>query len=93
MLSVTGVLFAQLDRLQHAPDPSNVFGYFLLGKSIPAVFQSAALCTIMLGCIRFYRQQSAMALGMVHAGGWEINTIIVGSFLVSKILIAPDFPR
>ena len=76
-------MIAQLYRLQHRPHPSKVFGYFVLSKPLSMIFHGAALCVVLLGGIRFWRQQSAMARGRVHAGGWELITVGVGSFLVS----------
>ena len=78
-----GTMIAQLYRLQHDPHPSKVFGYFVLSKPLSVIFQCAACLVVVLGCIRFYRQQSAMALGKVHAGGWELVAIGIFSFLVS----------
>ena len=80
---MTGVMIAQLYRLQHRENPSPVFGYFVLSTPLSMIFQSAALIMILLGCIRFWRQQSAMAVGKMHAGGWELIVIAIGSFLVS----------
>lgn len=77
-----GVTVAQLYRLQHSADPSPAFGYFLLSKPIAGIFQGSALCMVLLGAIRFYRQQSAMAVGKIHAGGWEILLICGFIFLV-----------
>lgn len=37
----------------------------------------------LLGAIRFYRQQTAMAVGKVHAGGWEVIIVSVWMFVVS----------
>ncbi|KAK3111612.1 hypothetical protein LTR53_012954 [Teratosphaeriaceae sp. CCFEE 6253] len=71
-----GVLVAQLYRLQHSPTPSPTFGYFILSKPIACTFQGSAVCMTLLGAIRFYRQQQAMSVGKVHAGGWEILTVI-----------------
>jgi hypothetical protein len=77
-------MIAQLYRLQHSEDPSPVFGYYALSKPLSVIFQSSALCVVLLGCIRFWRQQSAMAIGKMHAGGWELIAIAIGSFLVSR---------
>lgn len=77
-----GTAIAQLYRLEHSPDPSVVFGYYVLSKPLSVIFQSAALCLTLLGAFRFWRQQSAMAIGKVHAGGWEVTTIGIGFFLV-----------
>ncbi len=77
-----GIMIAQLYRLDHRPDPSKVYGYFVLSKPLSAIFQSAALCMVLIGATRFFRQQNAMALGKVHAGGWEIVATGLGFFLV-----------
>jgi len=79
-----GVTIAQLYRLQHTAHPNSVFGYFVLSKPIASLFQCAALGMALLGAIRFYRQQSAMAIGKVHAGGWEVYTIGIIIFLVRQ---------
>ena len=78
-----GTIIAQLYRLQHHPDPSKVFGYYVLSKPLSVLFQFAALAVVLIGGIRFWRQQSAMAIGKVHASGWELISIAIGSFLVS----------
>ena len=79
-LSVLGVTVSQLYRLQAVAQPDSVFGYFVLSKPIAAVFQLSALGVNVLGGIRFYRQQSAMSVGRVHSGGWEILFISVYMF-------------
>ncbi|KAK5131305.1 hypothetical protein LTR08_001144 [Meristemomyces frigidus] len=79
-LSIIGITVAQLYRLQHVAQPNSVFGYFVLSKPIAAIFQLSALGMSVLGAIRFYRQQSAMAVGKVHSGGWEILFISVYMF-------------
>ena len=78
-----GIVIAQLWTLEHSLSPSKVFGYFVLSKPLAVIFQSAALCVVLIGGFRFWRQQSAMAIGKVHAGGWEIIATGVGSLLVS----------
>lgn len=84
-LSMMGIFLAQLWTLEHTLNPSEVFGYFILSKPLALIFQSAALCLTIIGTIRFWRQQSAMAIGKVHAGGWEITTTAAGSFLVGEV--------
>lgn len=79
-----GTMIAQLFRLQHREHPSKIYGYFVLSRPLSMIFQFAALIMILLGGIRFWRQQSAMAIGRVHAGGWEIIAVAVGSFSVSQ---------
>lgn len=79
-LSVLGVLIAQLYRLQHAPSPDPVFGYYVLGKPIAAILQASALIIVLVGAHRFWRQQSSMARGTVIVGGWELY--LTGSYTV-----------
>ncbi|KAF2482510.1 hypothetical protein BDY17DRAFT_238324, partial [Neohortaea acidophila] len=79
-LSIMGIIIAQLYRLEHSPHPSKVYGYYVLSKPVAVVFQSAALCMISIGAIRFFRQQNAMAVGKARSGGWEILFISLGAF-------------
>ena len=78
-----GIFIAQFYRLQHAPSPDRTFGYFAASKPLSCIFQSAALLTVLVGGWRFWSQQSAMARGRVHAGGWEIVGLGVGLGVVS----------
>ncbi|EOD51906.1 hypothetical protein UCRNP2_1303 [Neofusicoccum parvum UCRNP2] len=85
---MTGVVIAQLMRLQHAPNPDPTFGYHALGKPLAAVFIIAAIAMVLLGAFRFWRQQNAMVRGKVFAGGWEILTIMIGSLLLTTTVFA-----
>jgi len=80
-----GVLVAQLYRLQHAPAPNPVFGYFILSKPLACIFQGAALFTVLVGAYRFFRQQSSMSRGKVHGGGWEVSLIGVFAVVVCSM--------
>jgi hypothetical protein len=74
---------SRLYRLQHAPHPDPTFGYFVLSKPIACIFHVSAACVALLGSMRFFRQQNAMAAGKVRAGGWEVMVIGVYVLLVS----------
>ena len=74
-LSMVSVIIAQLFRLQHAQNPNNVFGFFVLGIPLACVCIGAAIFVLLLGAYRFWRQQNAILRGKVHAGGWEVNAI------------------
>ncbi|KAF2217411.1 hypothetical protein CERZMDRAFT_12151, partial [Cercospora zeae-maydis SCOH1-5] len=50
-LSMTGVVVAQLWRLQHAPHPDPVFGYFVLSIPIALLLQFAAMIVVLLGAV------------------------------------------
>jgi uncharacterized membrane protein YidH (DUF202 family) len=79
-LAIIGVIVAQLYRLQHAPHPDPKFGYYVLSKPIACIFHVSAACVALLGSLRFFRQQNAMAAGKVRAGGWEV--MIIGSYVL-----------
>ena len=81
---MSGVLTAQLLRLQHAPSPNPKMGFFVLGVPLAATFIVLGMLVLMIGAWRFWRQQRAMIRGKVLAGGWEICGIMVLAFLVSE---------
>ena len=83
-LAMLGVVIAQLYRLQHSESPDPTFGYFVLSKPISCIFHVSAICVAILGSVRFFRQQHAMAIGKIEAGGWEIMIIGVYVLLVSE---------
>ncbi|KAF1808699.1 hypothetical protein P152DRAFT_377831, partial [Eremomyces bilateralis CBS 781.70] len=76
LLSMIGVIVAQLFRLQNTPDPDRSLGYYRLAIPISSIFIAAAIVVTLLGAVRFYRQQHAMARGKVHAGGFEVYSIM-----------------
>ncbi|KAI9687048.1 MAG: hypothetical protein M1822_002458 [Bathelium mastoideum] len=82
--SMLGIIIAQLFRLQHSIDPSNTFGYFILGKPLAAVMECVAMFTALVGAHRFWRQQMAMTRGKCWAGGWEILLIGAAAIVVSQ---------
>lgn len=81
-----GVIVAQLYRLQHSPNPDPHLGYFVLSKPISCIFHVSAACVALLGSVRFFRQQHALAVGKIQAGGWELMAIGVYVLLVSDML-------
>ncbi|KAL4746279.1 hypothetical protein BDW72DRAFT_185191 [Aspergillus terricola var. indicus] len=74
ILAMQGVLIAQLFRLQFA-GASKGLGYHEVGVPLSVTCHCAAIVTAILGAHRFWKQQSAIALGTVYAGGWELNCI------------------
>ena len=71
-LSMLGVIIAQLFRLQKSPNHSDTFGYYVSGIPLAACFISASIVIVLIGAVRFWRQQNAMTRGKVWAGGWEV---------------------
>lgn len=83
ILAMQGVLIAQLFRLQFAGS-SKGLGYHEVGVPLSVTCHCAAIVTAILGAHRFWKQQSAIALGTVYAGGWELNCI---GFLTTAITV------
>jgi len=81
--SMLGVIIAQLFRLNTAPLPGGRIGYYRIGVPLAAAFISSAIAVLLLGAIRFWRQQAAMTKGKIHVGGWEMLLIMAISVLVS----------
>ncbi|KAL4883834.1 hypothetical protein BJY04DRAFT_216169 [Aspergillus karnatakaensis] len=83
ILAMQGVLIAQLFRLQSASTNTGL-GYHQVGVPLSVTCHGAAMITAVLGAHRFWKQQSAIALGKVYAGGWELNCI---GFLTTAITL------
>ena len=84
---MAGVVIAQLYRLQHASNPNPNLGFFILGVPLAAIFISFGLFVLLIGALRFWRQQNAITRGKVQAGGWDITGVMAGSVVVSFILV------
>ncbi|KAF2801837.1 uncharacterized protein BDZ99DRAFT_469350 [Mytilinidion resinicola] len=84
--AMTGVVIAQLFRLQHALHPNPALGFFVLGIPLAATFIGAAVVILLIGAFRFWRQQNAIIRGYVYAGGWEITSIMILVIVVSGML-------
>lgn len=85
---MTGVITAQLFRIQHSLSPNPDLGFFVLGVPLAATFIGFGMLVLLIGAFRFWRQQNAMIRGKVHAGGWEITIIMAISVLVSTLLLS-----
>ncbi|KAN0093839.1 hypothetical protein V8E51_017023 [Hyaloscypha variabilis] len=92
-----GVTIAQLFRLQHAPQPSAYFGFFVLGKPLSCICQGAAIYTLGIGAFRTWRSQNAMVRGKAISGGLEIvmlgGALFVLLTLFLALLIAVDIEK
>ncbi|KAF2650179.1 hypothetical protein K491DRAFT_697514 [Lophiostoma macrostomum CBS 122681] len=84
--AMTGVVIAQLFRLQHVENPNRTFGFYILGTPLAACFITFGAVVLLVGALRFWRQQAAMIRGKVVKGGWEIALIMVFSIAVSSTL-------
>jgi uncharacterized membrane protein YidH (DUF202 family) len=84
--AMTGVLIAQLFRLQHTVNPNLNLGFFVMGIPLAAIFIGFGAVVLLVGAFRFWRQQNAMIRGKVHRGGLEISMVMLGSIVVSCAL-------
>ncbi|KAL2813459.1 hypothetical protein BDW59DRAFT_31168 [Aspergillus cavernicola] len=87
VLAMQGVFIAQLFRLQSVSTIKGL-GYHEVGVPLSVTCHGAAILTAALGAHRFWKQQGAIALGMVYAGGWELNVI---GFLTTSVGIPIAF--
>jgi uncharacterized membrane protein YidH (DUF202 family) len=73
-LSATGVVIAQMSKIQHAihPDRKHEIKYYVLGVPQAAVCQLLAMVIIVIGACRFFKQEHAIKRGQAHSGGWEV---------------------
>jgi uncharacterized membrane protein YidH (DUF202 family) len=85
-LSMVGVIIAQLFRLQASALPDGRVGYFVLGVPLAACFICGSIVVVVLGALRFWRQQTAMVRGKVWVGGWEVLGIMGTGVLVSSTM-------
>lgn len=81
---MTGVIIAQLFRIQRALNPNPQIGFYVVGEPLSVAFIGMAIFVVLVGAIRFWRLQSALVRGKALAGGWEILIIMVMSALVSR---------
>lgn len=81
---MTGVIIAQLFRIQRASNPNPTIGFYVVGKPLSATFISMAIFVLLVGVIRFWRLQDALVRGKALMGGWEIFLIMALSALVSS---------
>lgn len=84
-LSMIGVTVAQLFRLNHAPTPSKIFGFYVLGRPLACICQGAAIYVLLLGAFRTWRSQNAIVRGKALSGGFEM--VFLGAGLAVIILM------
>lgn len=70
-----GVLVAQLFRLQRQSTANDRLGYYEVGIPLSVSCHAVAIVVAAIGAYRFFKQQRAVALGKIYAGGWELNCI------------------
>lgn len=86
IIAMQGVLIAQLFRLQQQPSPTDQLTYYEVAIPLSVTCHCIAIIVAMIGACRFWKQQNAVALGTVYAGGWELNCIGLLIALVREFL-------
>ncbi|KAJ5542916.1 hypothetical protein N7535_005338 [Penicillium sp. DV-2018c] len=85
MIAMQGVLVAQLFRLQAPKAKGDHLSFNQVGVPLSVTCHCVALVVALIGASRFWRQQSAISRGKVHAGGWELN--LVGILLFMLVVV------
>lgn len=80
---MTGVITAQLFRIQHSENPNPQIGFYVIGEPLSVAFIGMAIFVLLVGAMRFWRLQAALIRGKALASGWEVCVIMVASALVS----------
>ncbi|PLB37128.1 DUF202 domain-containing protein [Aspergillus candidus] len=93
VLAMQGVLVAQLFRLQRESTANDRLGYYEVGIPLSVSCHAVAIAVAVIGAYRFFKQQHAVALGKIYAGGWELNCIaglfaavILVTFVLSLVI-------
>ncbi|KAJ5104240.1 hypothetical protein N7532_004769 [Penicillium argentinense] len=84
VIAMQGVLVAQLFRLQRTGVKEDRLRFYQVGIPLSVTCHCVAIVVAVIGAYRFWRQQSAISRGKVHAGGWELNSVGILLFLVSR---------
>ncbi|KAG9245737.1 hypothetical protein BJ878DRAFT_418545, partial [Calycina marina] len=96
-LSMLGIIVAQLFKLQHAPTPNPIFGFYILGTPLSCICQGAAIYILLVGAFRTWRSQNAIMRGKAITGGIEIIIIAVAMLAILimffVLLIAVDISK
>ncbi|KAF3001974.1 hypothetical protein E8E13_007609 [Curvularia kusanoi] len=82
ILVMTGVIIAQLFRIQHSMSPDPQIGFYVVGEPLSVVFIGMAIFVLLVGAIRFLRLQNALVRGKALVGGWEVFAIMAMSALL-----------
>jgi uncharacterized membrane protein YidH (DUF202 family) len=90
VITQQGVLIAQLFRLQGAEALADRLGFQQVGIPLSVTCHSVAIVVALIGAYRFWRQQNAIARGMIHAGGWELNSVGIFLGCVSSLRVVPS---
>jgi uncharacterized membrane protein YidH (DUF202 family) len=83
---MTGVVTAQLFRLQRSENPDPDFGFYVIGTPLSIMFIGMAIVVLLIGASRFWRLQNALVRGKARTGGWEVLLVMGLSALVSDCI-------
>ncbi|KAI5846859.1 hypothetical protein BZA05DRAFT_405676 [Tricharina praecox] len=74
-LALLAVIVAQLQILQHSPNPDPVFGFYALGKPLAVGLIVCAISISLLGWVRWWHWQRTLLRGKALAGGPELAAV------------------
>lgn len=74
-----GALTTQILTLQGTHPPVAQLNLFVLGVPLGTMCHAAALISILIGGLRFVRNQRAIVAGRICAGGWEF--LVMGGLI------------
>ena len=83
-------MIAQLQVLQHAPNPDKTFGFYVLGKPLAGLFAGLAIMVSIVGVLRWWRLQQGLLRGVAVSCGWEVVAVgggILGAVVVAFVLV------
>lgn len=84
LLVMTGVLIAQLFRLQRTANPNPTLGFYVIGLPLSMTFIGMAILVLLVGAFRFWKLQNGLVRGKAYTGGWEVLLVMGLSALVSR---------
>jgi len=92
VIAMQGVLIAQLFRLQRSPTSEDRLRFYEVGIPLSVTCHGVAVLVALIGAYRFWKQQSAISRGKIHAGGWELNSVGTLLFAVGGYARHADSP-
>ncbi|KAJ5818832.1 hypothetical protein N7474_004423 [Penicillium riverlandense] len=88
VIAMQGVLVAQLFRLQQSKSEQGTLRFQQVGVPLSVACHCVAILVGLIGAYRFWKQQGAIALGKIYAGGWEVNMVGILLFCVIATTLA-----
>jgi len=85
VFALVATVVAQLHLLNHKPNPSPTFGYYVLGKPLAVALVAFSIGLSIMGWWRWYTWQRNTIRGKVVVKGWELQSVGLAMMLVSLL--------